>query len=77
MRPGEKLSEELVGQDEFAEPSSVVRVLRITSGPAPEWESFRDQVVALENFATAGDVAAVSKRLCELVPTYRPEEASR
>src|SRR5438046_5584347 len=40
LRPGEKLSEELVGGDEVAEPTSASGILRVQLSTAPEWPQF-------------------------------------
>jgi len=75
LRPGEKLSEELVENGEFAEPSGLRGILRIRAAPRPEWEAFYDAVLRLEDAAERGEDSEVVKRLCELVPTYRPSGA--
>jgi FlaA1/EpsC-like NDP-sugar epimerase len=75
LRPGEKLSEELVGGDEVAEPTSVSGILRVQLSTPPEWSQVLRQVIELEQLAETGDDAAVIERLRELVPTYRPRGA--
>jgi len=72
LRPGEKLSEELVGGDELAEPTPASCILRVQPSAPPEWSQFLRQVKELERLAETGDEAAVIAALCELVPTYRP-----
>src|SRR5262249_58408963 len=71
-RPGEQISEQLVGKDESAEPSSVERILRIVSGNPTEPDSLRRMVAALERVAAAGEAKSVTEHLCRLVPTYEP-----
>jgi FlaA1/EpsC-like NDP-sugar epimerase len=71
-RPGERLSEELVGKDESAEPSSVDGILRIVSGDLPEAATFRRRVADLERTAEAGDTRSVIEQLRGLVQTYEP-----
>ena len=72
LRPGEKLSEELVGADEVAEPTAAAGILRVQLSTPPEWSQFLRQVTELEMLSDTGDDAAVIRRLCALVPTYRP-----
>ena len=76
LRPGEKLSEELVGGDEVAEPTAASRILRVQLSAPPEWSQFLRQVKELERLAETGDEVAVIAALCELVPTYRPGNPS-
>jgi FlaA1/EpsC-like NDP-sugar epimerase len=68
----ERLSEELVGKDESAEPSSVEGILRIVSGNLPEAATFRRRVADLERTAEAGDTRSVIEQLRGLVQTYEP-----
>jgi len=70
LRPGEKLSEELVGWDETAEPSSVEGVLRVRASTRSAQSALLQQVTELEEVAMEGDPVAVRKKLEEVVPTY-------
>ena len=72
LRLGEKLSEELVGEDEVADPTSAEGILRVQLSSPPEWPAFGREVARLEKLARSSDDAAVIARLSELVPTYRP-----
>jgi FlaA1/EpsC-like NDP-sugar epimerase len=72
LRPGEKLSEELVGGDELAEPTSASGVLRVQLSAPPEWSQFLSLTSELERLADTGDDTAVIDVLRKLVPTYRP-----
>jgi FlaA1/EpsC-like NDP-sugar epimerase len=74
IRPGEKLSEELVGWDEVAEPCAVARILRVR-GEECDGSSFRQHVVELEDVAAEGDSKAVREKLSEVVPTYHLNDA--
>jgi FlaA1/EpsC-like NDP-sugar epimerase len=76
LRPGEKLSEELIGKDETADLTPADGILRVQLSTAPEWQTFTRQVAELEQLADAGDDTAVIAKLAELVPTYRPWRAS-
>jgi FlaA1/EpsC-like NDP-sugar epimerase len=73
-RPGERLSEELVGADVTAEPVPAERILRVASTPRPDGEWLDRTVTELEHLAVAGDAKAVIEQLRRLVPTYRPAE---
>ena len=72
VRPGEKLYEELVGNDETVEPVGAEQILRIQ----PRWEPasalIEEQIEELKRFALGGDAKSVIKKLTEIVPTYRP-----
>src|SRR6266571_5362863 len=68
LRPGEKLSEELVGEDEVADPTSAEGILRVQLSSPPEWPAFGREVARLEKLARSSDDAAVIARLSELVP---------
>jgi len=72
LRPGEKLSEELIGADETADSTPAEGILRVQLSTPPEWPAFARQVLELERLAEAGDDSAVIAKLVELVPTYRP-----
>jgi len=76
LRPGEKLSEELIGKDETADLTPAEGILRVQLSTAPEWQTFTRQVAELEQLADAGDDTEVIAKLAELVPTYRPWRAS-
>jgi FlaA1/EpsC-like NDP-sugar epimerase/UDP-N-acetylmuramyl pentapeptide phosphotransferase/UDP-N-acetylglucosamine-1-phosphate transferase len=73
-RPGERLSEELIGADEIAEPVPAERILRVASTSRPDGEWLDREVAELDRLAAAGDAKAVIEQLCRLVPTYRPVE---
>jgi len=75
LRPGDKLSEELVGEGEVAEPTPASRVLRVQLSTPPEWPLFLRQVAELEKLADAGNAASMIEGLRQLVPTYRPSGA--
>ena len=76
LRPGEKLSEELIGEDEAADSTPAVGILRVQLSSPPEWHTFTQQVAELEKLAEAGDDTAVIAKLSQLVPTYRPWRSS-
>jgi FlaA1/EpsC-like NDP-sugar epimerase len=72
LRPGEKLTEDLVEQGESAEPSGLQGILRIRATSTSEWDTLYDTVLRLEAAAERCEDNDVIKRLCELVPSYRP-----
>jgi FlaA1/EpsC-like NDP-sugar epimerase len=72
LRPGEKLSEELIGGDEVAEPTSASGILRVQPSTPPEWSQFLSLATELERLADTGDDAATIDGLRKLVPTYLP-----
>lgn len=72
LRPGEKLREELVAEDESIEAPSSAGVLRVVAWSAPDWLTLQRSVIELERLAAEDDAPAVIKALAELVPTYCP-----
>ena len=76
-RPGEKLSEELVGKDEEVEPSSVASILRIRSRAVLEPAALVTAIRQLEELAAVGDTVALLELLRAIVPTYHPSSAGR
>lgn len=77
LRPGEKLFEELVGDDELSEPSPIDKILRVrTRAPAATAGDFLDRVQELERRAEIGDRAGVIEHLRMLVPTFASPETT-
>jgi FlaA1/EpsC-like NDP-sugar epimerase len=72
LRPGEKLSEELVGMDETVLPSGVEGIVRVQPRALPEAAWLTRQVAALEWAALQGDTAASLEMLRTVVPTFHP-----
>ncbi len=70
LRPGEKLDEELVGQDEVAGPSQVESVMQVRSGRAPHGPWLSSQIRGLERSALRGDAHAVMAQLRAIVPEF-------
>jgi FlaA1/EpsC-like NDP-sugar epimerase len=72
LRPGEKLSEELVGPDEALIPSALKEIMsvRLNHVPAQEW--LVSMVAELEGLATAQKAAEVLKLISRLVPSFQP-----
>ncbi len=72
LRPGEKLSEELVSSDETLEASPVAKILRVRSRWVPEAKALAQQLAELERLAADNDSNGVISRLRETVPTFAP-----
>jgi FlaA1/EpsC-like NDP-sugar epimerase len=70
LRPGEKLDEELVGQDEVAGPSPVESVMQVRPRRAPNAPALSEQIRGLERSAVRGDSAAVIAHLRTIVPEF-------
>jgi FlaA1/EpsC-like NDP-sugar epimerase len=66
VRPGEKLHEDLWGEEEASEPTSHPKILRATSAPVdPLW--LEDELAELERLVEAGETVEVVARLAELL----------
>jgi FlaA1/EpsC-like NDP-sugar epimerase len=72
VRPGEKLSEELVASDETIEPSRLEGIRRVRSAGDLAPASLERSVADLERFAEKGAAGAVVQQLGAMVPTFRP-----
>ena len=72
MRPGEKLSEELVASDETIEPSRLEGISRVRSFGDRSAASLERGVADLERFAEKGAAGAVMKQLSAMLPMFRP-----
>ena len=70
LRPGEKLHEELVGENESVQPSSVDKVLQVAPRALPEPEWLTQHIRLLERSAVRGDSAAVMEGLSVVVPGF-------
>ena len=71
LRPGEKLSEELVGVGERAEPSSVDQILLIQSGTLPDLTFLPQRLMEIEQAGVLSSSTSVIERLAELVPGFQ------
>ena len=70
IRPGEKLSEELVGADEEAVPSGVDGILQVKPLRPSGLALLLEHIGEVERLARDGDTSAVLKMLQTIVPTY-------
>lgn len=77
LRPGEKLSEELVGEDERVESMPSEQIVRLRPLVGRDPDEIRQAVTRLGTSAVHGDVAAVLTLLCGLVPTFKPDAGLR
>ena len=72
LRPGEKLSESLVSEDELIEPSPVAKVLRVRQRAGSEAGSIAPQMLrTLERCAVRGDSRAVLQLIACIVPRFK------
>jgi FlaA1/EpsC-like NDP-sugar epimerase len=76
LRPGEKLSENLVGADETVEPSAVEKIRRVKSQELRDPKWIETQILDLEAAAAEGSIDAVVRGLARLVPTFSPSIAN-
>lgn len=74
VRPGEKMSEELVASDEHAEPATIAGVRVVRNGSVHDRAWLAERIKALENFADQGCEDEVLRQLKLLVPTFRPPD---
>jgi FlaA1/EpsC-like NDP-sugar epimerase len=72
MRPGEKLSEELVASDETIEPSRLEGIKRVRSTGDLSSASLGRSVADLERFAEKGATGAGMQQLGAMVAMFRP-----
>ena len=72
LRPGEKLSEELVSDDEEVHPSSIPEIRVVADRHPPDPSTLDAAITRLESHAARSDDAAVVSALCDLVPGFTP-----
>jgi FlaA1/EpsC-like NDP-sugar epimerase len=73
LRPGEKLDEKLMTDEEEAHARRVSESIRVVDAPPPSAEWMR-RLEELERLAADGEAAAVVHALRDLVPRYTPDE---
>jgi FlaA1/EpsC-like NDP-sugar epimerase len=73
LRPGDKMSEELVGPGESFAVSSVPGVYRVTSRTALP-DDFDGAIAQLADGVHRSDIASILETLCRIVPEYQPSE---
>lgn len=72
LRPGEKLYEELVGEDERAEPSGIDKIFRIRFEIPPDLESFAKRLSQLDDAVAGNTSKEILEKLRNLITTYHP-----
>jgi FlaA1/EpsC-like NDP-sugar epimerase len=73
LRPGEKLSEQLVGDEEVATPSAVEKILHVCGRPSVGPARFLHPALGrLTSAANAGDVDEVLRQMRQIVPSFAP-----
>lgn len=70
LRPGEKLSEELVGDGEELQPSPLPAISWVDSRDARDWCGFQRDLAALELAAREGDEAVTRAALAAMLPEF-------
>jgi FlaA1/EpsC-like NDP-sugar epimerase len=72
LRAGEKLYEELVGEGEFTEPSSVEKILRVQASPLSRANDLQQVVANLEDLALDGKKDDVLRELRNILREFTP-----
>ena len=73
LRPGDKMSEEFLYQEEFTEPTRDPRLLRVGTQTTLTCGFNRD-IDRLAGTVEERDLSSMIETMCRLVPTYRPTE---
>jgi FlaA1/EpsC-like NDP-sugar epimerase len=76
IRPGEKLFEELVGEGEFAEPSSLEKILRVQTSAPRGHDGLAEALSRLEALALDGRSDDVLRELRALLSDFTPVGAA-
>jgi FlaA1/EpsC-like NDP-sugar epimerase len=71
LRPGDKLSEDLLSSSETAEPTIHPKLRRIT-GPAPTAKSLDSSITSISEKTHSRDLPALIHAICSVVPDYEP-----
>jgi FlaA1/EpsC-like NDP-sugar epimerase len=77
LRPGEKLSEELVGPDEVVDSGDVPGILCVRPAEPARLADLSQIVHELESAALSGDTQRILHLLRAAVPTFTPSDRSR
>jgi FlaA1/EpsC-like NDP-sugar epimerase len=75
LRPGEKLSEELVGDGEAAQPSAIDKILRVVDVVPRSTLGTRESIAKIEQRAAENDAHGVVRLLTRLLPEYNRPRA--
>jgi FlaA1/EpsC-like NDP-sugar epimerase len=76
LRPGEKLTEELVGEGETLEPAGISKIFRVRWSATPDSLRLAQQVEALGRVALQGHFQDTISHLHRLVPTFNTAHAA-
>lgn len=76
LRPGEKLTEELVSAEEHAAQSEHEQILVLEEPSCPASGAYAEMLRALAEAASRRDAATLRRLLAEAVPEYKPAAAS-
>jgi FlaA1/EpsC-like NDP-sugar epimerase len=76
LRPGEKLFEELVTEQETVEASGIPKVMRMRSAALPDGARLATQLATLERLASDGDRNAVIRQLATMIPEFVPGDTA-
>jgi FlaA1/EpsC-like NDP-sugar epimerase len=75
LRPGEKLHEDLVGEEESLEASKAEKILLVRPQRPPRSIRLDEKLSELEQLAIEGKPEALLELLCEVIPTFHPFHA--
>jgi FlaA1/EpsC-like NDP-sugar epimerase len=73
LRPGDKMSEEFLSQNESTEPTNDPRLLRVKTREIPAG-IFDNQMADLSRCVDERNLPAMIEALCRMIPEYRPTE---
>lgn len=73
LRPGDKMSEEFLSQDESTESTNDPRLLRVKTRQVPS-DIFENQMADLSRCVAERNLPAMIEALCRIIPEYRPTE---
>ncbi len=76
LRPGEKLYEELVGNGEKVEPSSVDKIYCVQNGLHPDSQQFIKKIMEFEKSSAVNNHDFAIEWLQKMVPTFHPTETN-
>jgi FlaA1/EpsC-like NDP-sugar epimerase len=71
VRPGEKLSEELVADDERMSATGVEGIAQVRAEKARDWVALVHQIASLERYADADRENDLLRELASILPTFR------
>jgi len=77
LRPGEKLSEELIGDGEALEPSGIDKVFRVRRAQIVDLSALTQQVQHLIETASRGEPDKTLQALSRIMPGFRPWSGER